>query len=277
MVSRILRPARTLSSASDHVFWLDAGGAGKHPRADMRELLKNSFFVVGLVQALRQIPVDFRRARWCLGRAGDIQEYLDTHPVRKLQIGSGYITLPGFLNTDIFPDTRQPNQIYLDATRRFPIPDASFDYVYSEHMIEHIWWPDAQNMLRESFRILKPGGKIRISTPNLDSIISLRLPPDSPIKRQYIKLSTDKHVPHADGYRAGFVINNFYWDFGHYFLYDDETLRLALEKPGFTDIKRWDPQQSDEPVFTKIESHQTIVGDEVNQFESIIMQAVKPA
>jgi len=71
------------------------------------------------------------------------------------------------------------------------------------------------------------------------------------------------------------VMNNFYWDFGHFFIYDSETLDLALNLAGFKDIKRWQPMESDVPALKGIESHQKIVGDEVNVFESIIMQGVK--
>ena len=124
----------------------------------MRDLLKQSFALVGVIKALRQIPFDVRRALWCIGRDADIREYLDAHPVRKLQIGAGYNMLDGWLNVDFNPYTRQPGQLYLNATRRFPFADASLDYVFSEHMIDHIWWPDGQTMLKESHRILKPGG-----------------------------------------------------------------------------------------------------------------------
>ncbi len=241
----------------------------------MRDYLKQSNAFVGVIKALRQIPFDVRRALWCIGRSGDIQEYLDSHAVRKLQIGAGYNMLDGWLNVDFNPYTRQPGQLYLNATRRFPFGDATFDCVFSEHMIEHIWWQDGQTMLKESHRVLKPGGKIRISTPNLASITSLLDLPRTPIKEQYLKLSTDKHIPHSIGYRPGFVINNFFWDFGHFFVYDAETLELALCTAGFADIQRWQPMQSDDPNFTGIESHQKIVGDEVNVFESIIMQGVK--
>lgn len=241
----------------------------------MRDFLKQSFALVGVIKALRQIPFDLRRALWCIGRSEDIREYFAAHSVRKLQIGAGYNMLDGWLNADFNPATRQAGQLYLNATRRFPFASASFDYVFSEHMIEHIWWSDGQTMLKESHRILKPGGKIRISTPNLASIASLLDPPRTPIKEQYLKLSTDKHIPHAIGYRPGFVINNFFWDFGHFFVYDADTLELALRTAGFTDIQRWQPMQSDDPHLTGIESHQKIVGDEVNAFESIIMQAVK--
>lgn len=50
-----------------------------------------------------------------------------------------------------------------DATREIPFPDASFDLVTALDVIEHV---DAdENILRESYRVLRPGGRILITTP----------------------------------------------------------------------------------------------------------------
>lgn len=46
-------------------------------------------------------------------------------------------------------------------------PDNSFDAVHSAHVIEHVYNPVA--LLAECRRILKPGGKLVILTPNTDS------------------------------------------------------------------------------------------------------------
>lgn len=47
---------------------------------------------------------------------------------------------------------------------RLPFPDASFDYVYSKSVIEHLQKPG--NMLAECFRVLRPGGAAAIMTPS---------------------------------------------------------------------------------------------------------------
>jgi len=65
-----------------------------------------------------------------------VQQYFDNHQLRRLQLGASYRPKEGWLNTDLIPMTA--DVIYLDATRRFPFTHDVFDYVYCEHMIEHI-------------------------------------------------------------------------------------------------------------------------------------------
>ena len=46
-------------------------------------------------------------------------------------------------------------------------------------------------------------------------------------------MGNEHHVPYAlraespgDNYRHAYVINNFFWGFGHYFVYDPQTLSV---------------------------------------------------
>jgi SAM-dependent methyltransferase len=54
---------------------------------------------------------------------------------------------------------------------RLPFPDGSQSVVYSAHMIEHIDLETLKHLLRESFRILKPGGFIRLEAPDSEKSI----------------------------------------------------------------------------------------------------------
>ena len=61
----------------------------------------------------------------------------------------------------------------LDVTKPFPFQSGIFDAVFSERMIEHIPYLAGRSTLQECFRVLKAGGMIRISTPNLHFLIDL--------------------------------------------------------------------------------------------------------
>lgn len=44
-----------------------------------------------------------------------------------------------------------------------PYPDGSFDYVFTSLMLHHLTRQDKQQMLREAFRVLKPGGELHVA------------------------------------------------------------------------------------------------------------------
>ena len=46
----------------------------------------------------------------------------------------------------------------------FPFEKETFDFVFSKSVIEHLWNPD--NFIKESYRVLKPGGRIIVMTPD---------------------------------------------------------------------------------------------------------------
>jgi SAM-dependent methyltransferase len=62
---------------------------------------------------------------------------------------------------------------YFDAeAERFPYADASFDAAVCSEVIEHLKY-DPAHMLREINRVLKPGGRLILTTPNITSVTAL--------------------------------------------------------------------------------------------------------
>ncbi len=57
--------------------------------------------------------------------------------------------------------------------KALPFGDASFDRAVSVEMMEHVFRPDREAVLSEIARVLKPGGRVAISTPNFDSPIEV--------------------------------------------------------------------------------------------------------
>jgi SAM-dependent methyltransferase len=54
-----------------------------------------------------------------------------------------------------------------------PLHDESADFVFSSHVLHHLYYWEAFSLLKEAFRVLKPHGVIRVVVPDLEFIISL--------------------------------------------------------------------------------------------------------
>ncbi len=199
-----------------------------------------------------------------------VSKYLKAHSVHKLQIGSNICVLSGWLNTDLYPASFR--SVTLDATRRFPFGGASFDYVFSEHQMEHIGYDDALKMLRECHRILRPGGKIRIAVPSADRLVELFGPSRTELQNRYIHEKTKLLYPNAFKPSPCFALNAGFMNWGHKFLYDNETLCCVLQNVGFTNVRFFSPGESDDANFTGIESRMS----EIDKYETVVAQATRP-
>ncbi|WP_310484194.1 methyltransferase domain-containing protein [Chamaesiphon sp. VAR_48_metabat_403] len=201
-----------------------------------------------------------------------VANYFQENEIRKLHIGCGGNMLPGWLNSDLKPFS--PNIFNLDATKPFPLENDRFDCVFSEHMIEHISYADGLLMLTSCFHALKPQGKIRISTPNLPFLIDLYKEGKSSQQHEYIKWATHEFVPHVDAYHDTFVINNFVRDWGHQFIYDEKTLRLSLERAGFTNIVKCNLNDSNIDSFKNLENESRLPAGFL-KLETLTLEATK--
>jgi len=235
-----------------------------------KEIMKGSPVLQAIARSLMHRG---RKLHGMLSRGRMIEHYLRSHQVRKLQLGAGDSEPPGWICTALL---HVPGRIaYLDVTRPFPFPDESIDYIYSEHLIEHIPYESGLRMLRECHRVLRPGGRIRIATPDLETLVTLYEPAGDE-QQEYIAWVTDRFIPYAGSYSPCFVINNAFRNCGHQFLYDARTLEHLLLKVGFKGITFHAPGESSDEHLRGMELHGRAIGSEsVNQFETMVAEGIR--
>jgi predicted SAM-dependent methyltransferase len=181
---------------------------------------------------LRARSLPHRAARGHAVRRTLVSRYLAAHPEPRLQIGSGPVSLPGWLNSDLIG-----GDVYVDLGRPLPFPDRSFAYVYGEHVIEHLSERGGERLLAEAYRVLREGGVLRLATPDLAKLIALyedRNPAvDLATYARYLsELTGTRHE------RPCQVLNATLRSWGHLYVYDEADLRAKLERAGFSTIER---------------------------------------
>lgn len=203
-----------------------------------------------------------------------IADYLRDHTIRKVQLGAGPSRLEGWLNTDIEPG---PDALaYLDATQRFPFEDGSVHYIFSEHLIEHLTYEEGQGMIAEAYRVLAPGGRMRISTPDLMQFIALFDKNPSEDARAYIDGKRDWHQWPREPNAAAIILNLQLSSWGHRFMYDFATLSGALTRSGFHNPTEFEENVSNDPHLRELEERDTGVNARWSAYETMSIEVEKP-
>ncbi|WP_316796705.1 class I SAM-dependent methyltransferase [Pedobacter agri] len=192
----------------------------------------------------------------------ELNLYIKEYDKKALQLGTGHNFLNDWFNTDYFPRNKI---FFLDVTKSFPIPSDSFDFVFSEHQIEHIHYREARFMLKEVYRLLKKGGVLRICTPNLKAYLSSYFK-NQETEDPYIKDITDNwiktgfhnaknYIPSLNQENVSFFVNDVFYNYEHKFIFDSDTLINLLVEAGFSKVVQVPPAISEFKDLNDIESH----------------------
>lgn len=123
--------------------------------------------------------------------------------------------------------------IRLDVSESLPFEDRSVEWVYAEHLLEHITLERAIAWLREVKRILVPGGLLRLTTPDLKRYVRSYLQDDGFFAEHRDRLLDVLTPAPRMPSRPAFMLNQIFYFYGHRWVYDFEELCYALLSAGF--------------------------------------------
>lgn len=172
-----------------------------------------------------------------------------------LNLGCGTNSLPGWKNFDSDVDIAKP----------LPFDSDSADFIFAEHVVEHVGYYEALGFFRECHRVLKDGGVVRIAVPSLERVMTYGTP-------EYFKFAA-KWAPTADRRGAMHAILNAH---GHRAPWTDALLRASLYTAGFDGaITAHPPGQSAREELRNIEGHGRVIGEYFNWIETTVAEATK--
>lgn len=167
---------------------------------------------------------------------------------------------------------------------RKPLPwDAgSFTAVYASHLLEHMYLDDADRLLKECYRVLKPGGVCRMVVPDLEPLIRGYLGEGFPSwLDRYEKYDTDADrlcrglLMRDPTPPTGNIVIRIYdalSDFhSHKWMYNGRSLSNRLAKAGFVDVQVKGAHESRIPTIDHVELRERVVDG-----AGVAVEGVKP-
>ena len=168
----------------------------------------------------------------------------------KLNLGCGFNLLAGWENHDEDVDLR---------LRPLPWRDGSVQFILLEHVLEHFNCAIGYSILEECFRILAPGGVLRVCVPDVTQVA--RADPS------YVEFLKRHGWPESP-------VKALATQHGHEMLYTAETLSIILQSIGFAP-ERAKPHVSSHPELCNVEGHHKIIGRKFNELETLVVEGMK--
>jgi predicted SAM-dependent methyltransferase/glycosyltransferase involved in cell wall biosynthesis len=145
------------------------------------------------------------------------------------------------------------------------LSDNSVDLHRASHLIEHLTLEEVKPFLRELHRTLRPGGLVRISTPDLDTIVKHYYSRDMDFFNA-VDQPTEYILAPTAGEKFSRLL--FSGDYQHRAVYNWDMLKDFLEQAGFNKIFRSMPDfsHSEEMQMETVDQHVEI---------SLLVEAIK--
>lgn len=176
-----------------------------------------------------------------IGRLKSRPLVLATNTRSYINLGSGPRIVKGFINIDFF--TTSGIEYGADLRYALKIGENTVDGVFCEHTLEHLSYHDGRNLLGECYRILKPGGVIRIVVPDLSLFMTHYCTQDQKWFDEWERLmfitSTDEKRKKRRLHTPLEAISFITQEYGHVSCWDFPTIRHYLGISGFREITQY--------------------------------------
>jgi|GEM_PF-379379 len=156
----------------------------------------------------------------------------------RLHIGCGTGHIPGWINIDV-----APAPLSMNVLSGLPFSDGAVRYAFVSHFLEHLFFPaDVRPFLADVYRVLEPGGVLRIIVPDIEKCIEAYTTNDRSFfaSRRESWPWWPRDPTRLEDFLAyaGASPEPSYLFEAHKYGYDFETLARVLGDAGFVDISR---------------------------------------
>jgi predicted SAM-dependent methyltransferase len=174
----------------------------------------------------------------------------------KINLGCGKNLLEGWSNHDSD----------VDITKPLPWDNGVANFIFAEHVVEHITYWEAIEFFRECRRILRDGGVCRIAVPSVVQIWQTA-------NAAYCEFTTKWVKNEKDPLRR--AMTNVLLRHGHKAPWTRDLLEATLFYVGFYKTQPQHPGCSGHQELRGIEGHDRIIGKEFNAIETVVVEATK--
>ncbi|MBN1870279.1 MAG: methyltransferase domain-containing protein [Candidatus Omnitrophica bacterium] len=213
-----------------------------------------------------------RYTRW---NAGRLRKDIAGRRVDKIHAGCGLVLLKGWLNILYEPkqeygklkDINGALVLNYNLLKPWPMEDNSVSFIAASHLIEHLDLNHGIRFLKEGHRVLKPGGTIRLSCPDLEIYArnyvtgNMEFFENKLIKEwcAFPQAKTPGEILAAKAYDSGGA---------HKWFYDFDSLKHVLKTAGFQDVKRCRRLEGEVPELDALELPE-------RELETLYVEAMK--